>query len=159
MQRGINPLFHPVAVCQTGQGIEFGQTVGFFFASEIQCDVDCAAAKSDKVRVIVVQGPAREPEDDVVLCITGLYGQICKTLAGIEPQPQRSTVAIAVDGYQQLLKRFAGSACKIYTQTFENCRAKVNDPTVGVGRPEAQCTAALDFFDHIQLFGTGEGSQ
>ena len=42
-------------------------------------------------------------------------------------------IGIAVHGYQQLLKRFAGSACKIYTQTFENCRAKVNDPTVGVG--------------------------
>ena len=106
-----------------------------------------------------MQGSAREPEDDVVLRITCLNGQIGKTLAGIEPQPQRSTVAIAFHRYKQLLKRLAGSACKIYTQTFENCRAEVKDPAVGVGRPEAQCTAALDFFDHVQLFGAGEGSR
>ena len=159
VQRGIDPLLHPVAIGEPGQRIELGEAIGLFLAAEVLGHIDRASTEAEEIGVRVMQRLAGEFQHDVMLPIIGLDGEVGKALARVELEAERAAVPLAFDRDEQLLERRSGDALERASKALDDGRAQIDDTAIGIGRPETDRATALDFVDDGQLIGRIECRQ
>ena len=159
MERGIDALFHAVAIGEARQGVELGETVCFFLCAEVVGDIDNTATKASELGLLVIERPARQAEHGIVTRVFCLNRQIRKRFASVQLQAERAPICFALNRDQYFLKSGANYLVHRHAQPPSDRRRQVSDIALFIGRPETQRSALLNLVDDAQLVFSAEIGQ